>query len=211
MVEYKGYYIEETLRGFEIYPSYSSWAEGKDPLHIAHSLSEAESWIDQGAQLPTEQAVAALPFMPGTPIPGPISQAVYSNLDLVAPPISDYGSEVRSLMVDVVERMHKSPYFRVAEAFEETGWSSEDVIYSGKLVHVPSGTLWYAEMGVCFEWRRPETATKEDISLFTLVPDWLPEDQLGSYSDRWLGEMPLDPEPKEIDSFIRKFIASGTP
>jgi len=47
MAEYKGYHIEETLRGFEVYSSYIAWVQGEEPLYTASLPAGAIDWIDQ--------------------------------------------------------------------------------------------------------------------------------------------------------------------
>lgn len=46
---YKGYYIEETPTGYNIYASYEDWRDSEEPMHTAASFSEAEQWVDEGA------------------------------------------------------------------------------------------------------------------------------------------------------------------
>jgi len=46
-MEYKGYCIQETSEGFEVYSSYDNWVAGEEPLHQAGSLEEAKTWVNQ--------------------------------------------------------------------------------------------------------------------------------------------------------------------
>lgn len=45
-MNYKGYSIQQTSKGFEIYSSHESWLHCDEPVHCASSLGEAKSWID---------------------------------------------------------------------------------------------------------------------------------------------------------------------
>lgn len=51
-MDYKGYCIQETSEGFEVYSSYDNWINGGKPLHQAGSLEEAKTWIHQKKLLP---------------------------------------------------------------------------------------------------------------------------------------------------------------
>ena len=45
-MEYSGYYIQQTPKGFEVYRSRASWVDLEEPLYIGKSIQDAGDWID---------------------------------------------------------------------------------------------------------------------------------------------------------------------
>lgn len=114
------------------------------------------------------ELIRGLPFMPepGPPVPGYVSKEVF-GLENMEAPVSEYG---RALASEVLKRLKEflGTDFTVAKDFEETGWASDGVMYSGVLKHVLTNTEWFVEMGVSFEWRKPEEINMMYLEFFAV-------------------------------------------
>lgn len=47
MAVYRDFYVEEILKGVNVYQSYDAWVNGEQPIYQAETVQDAESWIDQ--------------------------------------------------------------------------------------------------------------------------------------------------------------------
>ncbi len=134
-----------------------------------------------------EEVIRKLPFMPerGEPVPEYVFKELYPSptWDLMKPPVSDYGKAIVEETARLLREFMSGSSFVLKDKFEETGWSSDDIIYTGELVHVPDLTQYLVELYVSFEWREPTKNVFRSLTLFKEVPE--PEDV-------WSGSLDLE-------------------
>lgn len=116
------------------------------------------------------EAIRKMPFMPekGEPLPEYVVRDLYPSpaWDLMKPPTSEYGKVVVEETAGLLKEFMTGGSFILKEKFEESGWSSEDIIYVGKLIHVPTRAQYLAEVYVSFEWRAPADVNVRLMILF---------------------------------------------
>ncbi len=131
------------------------------------------------------KVVEAMPFMPekGEPLPEYIAKELYPSptLELMEVPVSDSGRVVADETARLLKEFMQGGSFELKNKFEESGWSSEDIIYTGDLTYTPTGTQYLTEINVFFEWRDPIKDVSRTITLF--------EERLGGPEDIWGGDL----------------------
>jgi len=186
---YEGYYIEELVHAWNVYASYDAWRDMEPILHTAPSLDEAKQWVDQYLRhdivADTEdteklkEAIREMPFMPerGEPLPEYVAKGLYPQemLAVMAPPVSEYGRQVAADTARGYEEFLEGGNFTVKGKLEESSWSSEDVGYSGEIVHLPSGKSYTVFVHVFFDWRKPTENVVRFLSIWEEAEDDLPE------------------------------------
>lgn len=201
---YKGWIINpgitmpaQGIHDFNVYLTREE-VRNDEPRCMAHSLEDAKRWIDEqesilekretiGSKEELGEFIRGLPFMPerGEPIPEHVFQQLYPSpaWDLMKPPVSEYGKVVAEKTARLLGEFMSGGSFVLKGKFEETGWSSEDIIYTGELVHVPGLIQYLTKINVSFEWREPTKDVLRSITLFKGEPE--PE-------DIWSGDLDLE-------------------
>lgn len=137
-----------------------------------------------GAEQPADaedikKAIEAMPFMPekGPPLPEYVTAELYPSptWDTMKAPVSDYGKVVVDETARLLMEFVLGGHFERRTKFEETGWSSDGIIYTGELLHTATGVVYLTEIYVSFAWRDPTKDVTRTITLFEEKPDG-PED-----------------------------------
>lgn len=179
-IQMPNYGIHET----NVYESQEQYELG-NPAHSADSVAEAKAWVDIRIEPPGYEVIGSkedlgefikgLPFMPekGEPLPESVLRELYPSpaWDLMEAPISEYGRVVVEETARLLKEFMVGGNFVLREKFEESGWSSEDVIYTGGLVRVPTLTQYLVEIYVFFDWRDPTKVERRTVELFEEGPE----------------------------------------
>lgn len=125
------------------------------------------------------EVLQKLPFMPekGPPLPEYVAAGLYPSptLDTMKTPVSEYGRVVVDETARLLMEFVLGGHFERRTKFEETGWSSEDIMYTGELLYTATGAVYITEINVFFAWRDPTKDVTRAITLFEEKPEG-PED-----------------------------------
>lgn len=199
---YKGWIIDpgitmpaQDIHDFNVYLTREE-VRNDEPRYMASSLEDARRWIDEqesvlekreaiGSKEELGEFIRGLPFMPerGEPMPEHVFQQLYPSpaWDLMKPPVSEYGRVVAEETARLLRDFMSGGSFVMKDKFEETGWSSEDITYTGELIHVPDLTQYLTEINVSFGWREPTKDVLRSITLYKGEPE--PEEIWGGDLD----------------------------
>jgi len=131
------------------------------------------------------EVLQKLPFMPekGPPLPEYVATELYPSptWDTMKTPVSEYGKVVVDETARLIMEFIRGGRFERRTKFEEVGWSSEDIMYTGELLYTATGTVYITEINVFFAWRDPTKDVTRAITLFEERPDGL--------EDIWEGDL----------------------
>lgn len=197
---YEGYYIEELIHVWNVYSNYDAWRLMEPILHTAPSLDGAKQWVDQYLRhdvvADTEdlksiaEVIQEMPFMPerGEVLPEYVAKELYPQemLEVMVPPVSEYGRQVAADTARGYKEFLEGSNFTVKSKLEECSWSSEDVGYSGEIVHLLSGNSYAVFVHVFFDWRKPTENVVRFLDIWKEVEEGAPEVMI------WEGKLDRD-------------------
>lgn len=177
------YDIEEV----DVYNSVGAYRQN-EPAHSTENILEAKRWIDeQPAGTITEEdytellkeSLTKMPFWPepGEPLPEYVAEEIYPQavLEVMVLPVSEYGRQVAADTAKGYKEFLEGGGFIVRSKLEESAWSSEDVGYSGNIVHLPSGNSYAVFVHVFFDWRSPTENVVRFLNIWEEVEEGAPE------------------------------------
>jgi len=181
--------VEEASLGWELgYSYYKQRDDGGTVEKLEHADMED-----------VVEAIQKLPFMPekGPPLPEYVAAELYPSptWDLMKAPVSDYGKAVVDETAQLLREFMRGGNFELRSKFEETGWSSDGIIYTGNLTHTPTRAQYLTEVYVSFAWRDPTKDVTRTITLFEEKPEG-PE-------DIWEGDLSYE-GGRAADSALRR-------
>ncbi len=139
------------------------------------TVEQLEELDRGGVAVDFKELIGKLPFMPevGPPLPEYVTAALHPSptLDLMKPPVSEYGRVVADETARLLRDFMGGGNFELKDKFEESGWSSDGIMYNGSLIYTPTGAQYLVEIGVSFAWRTPTEDVERGVTLFIEKPE----------------------------------------